>query len=92
MPNRTQALASTWLLSESEAQSACAVRVCGGLQLLSVFASQIAEQATASRRAFKADAKAAAQKANPNRRGKLWIPLILAAQIAFKVYRLQITY
>lgn len=47
---------------------------------------KIAEQATASRRAFKADAKAAAHKANPNRRGKLWIPFILAAQIAFKIF------
>ena len=46
---------------------------------------QIAEQATGRRRAFRADAASAAKHANPNRRGKLWIPVILLAQIAFKV-------
>lgn len=46
---------------------------------------QIAEQATSSRQRFTADADSAAAKANPNRRGKWWIPAILLAQIAFKV-------
>jgi hypothetical protein len=46
---------------------------------------QIAEQATGPRRAFRADAASAAKHANPNRRRKLWIPVILLAQIAFKV-------
>jgi hypothetical protein len=47
---------------------------------------KIAEQATGPRRAFRADAASAAKHANPNRRRKLWIPVILLAQIAFKVF------
>lgn len=47
---------------------------------------QMVNIASTAAQHFKADKTEAARQANPNKRNRLWIPILLAAQIAFKIF------